>query len=111
MKRLFFLPLAAILILGACSHKSLPEGVMDADQMVEFLVEAYRLEAYNTVMYRGNTSFLAPERRAAYDDILRRQGIDRETVEKSLEYYSNHPREYKDILDTVSSRMSNQTIL
>lgn len=106
MKRISFLTLAAALILGACGSNDLPEGVMDADQMAAFLTEAYQLEAYNTVMYRGNTADLAPEIRSAYDDILKRQGLSRKMVETSLEYYGNHPREYKEILDEVSVRMN-----
>ena len=106
MKSHLLLPLVAALTLAACSHNTLPEGVLDAGQMADFLSEAYQLEAYNTVMYRGNTDDPAPEVRAAYDDILRRQGISRDEVEKSLEYYSRHPLEYKEILDEVNSRIA-----
>lgn len=106
MTRRFFLPLVAALTLAACSHNTLPEGVMDAERMADFLIEAYMLEAYNTVMYRGNTTDLAPDVRAAYDEILRRNGLTRDEVETSLEYYSKHPNEYKEILEEVSRRMA-----
>lgn len=106
MTRRFFLPLVAALTLAACSHNTLPEGVMDADRMADFLIEAYMLEAYNTVMYRGSTTDLAPDVRAAYDEILRRNGLTRDEVETSLDYYGKHPREYKEILEEVSRRLA-----
>ena len=98
--------LAALLTLSACRTQGLPEGILDSDQMVAFLSDAYRLEAYNLVMYRGNSD-ISPEVRAVYDDILQRNGITQQEVEASLEYYSNHPVEYKEILNRVAANSEN----
>ncbi len=100
MKRLT--PLLLLALLCACHGKGLPEGVMDKEAMVGFLTEAYRLEAYNNVMYKGRTAEVAPEVRTAYDDLLRRMDIDAATVEQSINYYSQHPLEYKEILEEVN---------
>ena len=106
--RKYLMVLAAAAMLCGCHGKSLPEGVLDAEQMESFLVEAYQLEAYTMVMYRGNSSEPAPEVRAAYDDILRRQGVSKEDVERSMEYYSHHPAEYKEILNKVTERLNKE---
>lgn len=104
MKR--FAPILVIaLALLSCHKQQLPEGVLSHEQMTGFLADAYRLESYNLVMYRGNTEVMAPEVRAAYTDILNRQGITQDEVETSLKYYSNHPDEYKEILDEVATRI------
>ncbi len=92
-------------MLSACHHSNLPDGILDEEKMADFLAEAYQLEAYTLVMYHGNNE-PSPEVRAAYDDILGRQGITRQQVEESLEYYSGHPAEYKAILDKVTARIS-----
>lgn len=105
MKRFTFLFLVAM--LAACNGNGLPEGVLDKEAMVSFLSEAYQLEAYNTIMYKGRSTDMAPEVRTAYDDLLQRNGLTSEKVEKSLEYYSNHPREYKEILEEVNRSLAN----
>lgn len=107
MKR-YLIILAAALTLCACSHKGLPEGVLNADQMTAFLIDAYRLEAYNTIMYKGSSTDISPDVHAAYDDILRQHGITRKQVETSLAYYGNHPAEYKEILNEVNKAIQTE---
>lgn len=104
----YIIILAAALTLCACSHKDLPEGVLDADKMAAFLTDAYRLEAYNTILYKGNSTDISPDVRAAYDDLLDRHGITRKQVEASLAYYGKHPAEYKEILSEVNDSLQTE---
>lgn len=100
--------LATAVVMAACGHNSLPEGVMDAERMADYLTEAYTLEAYNVVENKSNPNSLTPEVKAAYDDILRRQHLTVDEVEASLAYYGKHPDKYHPILDEVSKRLAKE---
>lgn len=104
MKKLPLL-LLAVSMLCACGRQKLPEGVLDNESMTAFLTEAYTLESYNAIRSKSDNDSLSADVRAAYDEILRRNGITKEEVEASLEYYGNHPDEYRTILDEVAKRL------
>lgn len=96
------------MMLTACHNDSLPEGVLNQQQMTRFLHEAYLLEGYCAIETRYRFDSLSPEMIYAYDDILAEQGITREQVETSLAYYSNHPEEYLAIHDSVAALLETQ---
>lgn len=104
MKRTVLL-IALAFAATACTHKGLPEGIMTHDQMVDFLTDAYMLEGFYAVETQYRYDALSDEVIRVYDSILNAQGLDRETVEKSLEYYGTHPEAYKkvheEVLDTL----------
>lgn len=97
--------LCLVLMLAACNNDRLPKDVLDHQQMVDFLCESYLLEGYCAIETRYNFDSLTPEMIYAYDDILAEQGITREQVEASLEYYSRHPEKYKAIHEEVSAAL------
>ena len=105
MKRTLFI-LAASLLLGACSHKQQPEDIIDVDRMAAFLADAYTLESYNSIESKSDNDTLSLAVRSAYDDILRRHGLTQKEVEKSLDYYGNHPDQYRVVLDEVANRLN-----
>lgn len=98
----------AILLMAACSSNSRPEGILDQQQMTDFLREAYLLEGYCAIETRYIFDSLTPEMIYAYDDILAEQGITREQVEASLAYYANHPEEYTAIHEAVAAELEAQ---
>lgn len=100
MNRIVLL-LSALLLLSACHREGRPSNVMDHEQMVAFLTEAYMLEGFYAVETEYRYDSLLPEVVAAYDGILADQGLTRKKVERSLKYYSEHPAEYQVIHDSV----------
>lgn len=104
MKRVLLVVAAALLACG-CHHAERPADVMDADQMVAFLFEAYQLEGFYAVetQYRYDAVSDAVLRR--YDSILEAQGLTRQDVERSFDYYSAHPDLYSAIQDSVVARL------
>ena len=96
------------LMLSACHSDGLPEGILNHQQMVDFLHESYLLEGYCAIETRYNFDSLTPEMIYAYDDILAAQGITREQVETSLAYYVNHPEEYSAIHEAVVASLETQ---
>lgn len=105
MKRILLFSLFTASLFCGCHRASLPEGVLNHDQMVDFLCEAYRLEAFYAVETRYNYDTLSPEWLRAYDDILQSQGITRAQVDTSLTYYARHPEPYSAIQQDVLARM------
>ena len=98
MKRTLFI-LAASLLLGACSHKQQPEDIIDVDRMAAFLADAYTLESYNSIESKSDNDTLSLA-------VLRRHGLTQKEVEKSLDYYGNHPDQYRVVLDEVAKRLN-----
>lgn len=104
MKKLLPL-LALVLICSACRHDGLPEGVLDAPAMTEFLADAYLLEGFYAIETQYRYDRLTDEVIRYYDSILERHGITREQVERSLDYYTAHPDAYQAIHDSVVVRL------
>lgn len=81
--------------------------MLDKDQMVAFLTEAYKLEAYFAVETRYNYDSVSADMLAAYDKILADGGITKEQVETSITYYAQHPERYeaiqREVLVTLDS--------
>lgn len=103
---LFF---AAALLLGACRHKEhVPEGIMDTAEMASFLYDAYLLEGYYAITNNHSYDTVAPEALKAYDDLLRRHHVDRETVDSSMAYYAERPEVYARINDAALQRLEKE---
>lgn len=110
MKRtLLTIMLAAGVMLTACHNDSKPEGLLNQEQMVDFLTEACLIEGYCAIETRYNFDSLTPEMVYAYDEILAEQGITREQVETSLAYYAKHPEEYIAIHENVAAALNGIT--
>ena len=91
--------------MAACGGKRLPDGVLDHDQMVDFLTDAYMLEGYYAVETNYGFDSISPEMARAYDDILDRHGITRQQVETSLDYYAHNLVPYNKINKEVEARI------
>jgi hypothetical protein len=93
------------LLFVSCNKDKRPADVMDEQQMVDFLSEAYLLEGFYAVESGYQYDALTPQMLRAYDSILAAQGLDRETVEKSFDYYVTHLDTYQVIQDSVLARI------
>lgn len=96
---------AAVMLLVSCGHHGRPDGVISPLKMSEFLTEAYLIEAYNNLSNPVNRDSISSDIRAAYDDLLARQGLTQEQVERSLDYYGHNPDQYEKILNDVMYRL------
>ena len=109
-RNIISIAVAAALLLGACHHKkTLPEGIMDTSQLIEFLTEAYLLEGYFAIESNHTYDTVTPEVLRAYDDMLRKYGISRAVVDSSLAYYAEQPDMYAKINDAVLRRLDDET--
>lgn len=108
MNKLSLPILVAATLLAACHNDRQPDGILDHQQMVDFLTDAYIIEGYCAIETRYNFDSLTPEMLYAYDDILAEQGITREQVEASLVYYANHPDKYLSIHEDVAAALNEE---
>lgn len=66
------------------------------------------IESYTTIINPMHTDSLPDDIFAAYSDLLQRQGVTQEEVEKSLEYYGHNPDQYEKILNEVLYRLEDE---
>ncbi len=92
---------AALLLVAACRSEQRPTDVLAPQAMAAVLADAYMLEGFYAVETEYRYDTMLPEVLAAYDDILTRHGTSREAVERSFEYYSAHPDQYRPIQDSA----------
>lgn len=95
----------AMALLG-CRHQQLPEDVLPADKMVDFLTAAYQLEAVYALETQYRYDRLTESVVTGYDSILEVLHLDRQQVETSLQYYSDHLDAYQAIQDSVVARLN-----
>ena len=105
MKKTLLLPLVALFLVTACRQPELPEGIMTESQMVDFLQEAYLLEGFYAIETQYRYEALTTDALRRYDSLLDAQGLTRDDVERSFDYYSSHPDLFQVIQDTVVARL------
>lgn len=108
MKQLV-LPLLCLLLLGACNRTQRPDDVLDADAMVNVQTDLYLIEGVYAAESQYRFDTVSPEITGAVDAVLKKHHISREQMEKSLDYYSKHPDEYKTIQEKISTRIDKLT--
>jgi hypothetical protein len=96
--------IVATIAFGACREKT-PNGVLDKEQMTQFLIEIYLAEA------RLGNMALEPDSAwrvfGAYEKaLLQRKGLPDSVVKKSYSYYLEHPEDMQEILDAVMDSLS-----
>ncbi len=102
----FLLPV--LLAVVACHGDRRPADVMEPEQMVAFLTDAYLIEGYYAVETQYRYDVLTPEAKRSYDSILDVHSVSREEVERSLDYYTRHLDEYQAIHEEVVARLTAQ---
>lgn len=104
MKKLL-IPILTLLLLAACQHGKLPQGVMSKEKMVDFLTDAYLLEGFYAIETQYRYDVLPEHVLASYDSILRVHSLSREDVERSFDYYTHDLTLYQQIQDSVVARL------
>lgn len=94
-----------LLATTACRQDQRTSGVLDANTMTEVLTDLYLLEGYYAIESQYRFDSMSPELLSACDTLLEKHHVTRENVEKSFDYYSQHPEEYKSIQEDVAARL------
>lgn len=104
------LPVALLLcgVLSSCNSDEVPPDVMSEERMASFLQEAYLIEGFYAVETGFHYDTLQPEMIGTYDSLLSRYGLNRETFEHSVDWYTAHPEVYQRVHDTVLARFERE---
>ena len=112
MKKCGFVLLPVILALlcglSSCHSDAVPEGVMDEERMASFLQEAYLIEGFYAVESHFHYDTLQAEMLGAYDTLLAHYDLTREDFERSVDWYTSHPKVYQAVHDTVLARIDRE---
>lgn len=94
MRKLFYLGCIALL-LASCDH---PINVLDADDMAAVLADIHVAEATmnNKISYAS-----LDIKRAYYEGVFEKHGISHETFNKSIDWYSHHPKQFEEVYAQV----------
>lgn len=108
--RIVLLFVAVAMFFCSCHHdEKLPEGIMDTSEMIDFMTDVYILEGYFAIENNHNYDTVSPEALRAYDEMLRKHGVNREQADSSLGYYAERPELFAEINDAALRRLEKET--
>lgn len=96
----------------ACSNfkPSIPADVLDADKMVEILVDVHKADAYitlKTVADFQNYQKLQ-KKNAFYNSIYVKYNTNQAKFDKSLSFYVQHPELFKTVYQKVVAKLNDE---
>lgn len=106
MNKLRILPLLLVSILLSLSSckKDLPtKDLIEKEQFIEILADIHLGEAMRSSRHRIDKKNLRSSE--MYESVLRKHGVSKETLEKTIRYYSRHPKVYDEIYQKVLNRL------
>ncbi len=96
MKRVLLCCVLCLILLSGCSMR--PWGVLSHDKMVAVLLDVHIAEAAMKVV---DTSAKRIERQEYYNTVFGKHNITKEQFDKSLDWYSHHPKLLIEVYDDV----------
>lgn len=98
--------LVCLLLLYSCSNEpSVPKGVLTPKKMEAVLYDAVLADEWVGFAGLQDSTFrLFSKSTALYDSILHIHDVTKETFQKSLQFYQQHPDILKDILESLRQK-------
>jgi hypothetical protein len=108
--RIIYLFSVLLIISVSCNQgNKIPKEIIDRQHMQELMWDMLRADVF-LIDYagKGDTAFnRSKESIAFYQKVLTFHNTSKEEFKKSLDWYQQHPKEMKVILDTLQSRQGN----
>lgn len=103
--------LLALMVLCACnpSVPERPEGILPDSTMRNLIIE-FSLADAAAIVNKTDQRFKPFLAELGYEAALKKQGIDRETLIRSLEYYEKHPKLLEKIYDDAIAELNKRQI-
>lgn len=104
-----FFVLISIILLFACKggeeNVSVPADIIQPDSMIGILVDFHLVEAAisDKQQQKKNVAYYTDY---YYQEILKKHQISRVDLDKAFDFYSYHPKLYREIYDQVLSELS-----
>ena len=95
----------AIAIATAICSCGEPQPEIPEDKCAEIIFQMHRADAILTL--KGfNDANLSNDSLSYYNDVFIKEGITRKQFYQTIEWYINHPKQYKDLYDKVIKKVS-----
>jgi hypothetical protein len=99
----YLIPILLFGLIG-CSQSQqkepLPPNILDSDEMVSLLVDLQLLEGANSIkMFQGDTG--QTNYNLLYTTVFNKHGIQKETFDTCMTYYTHHGEDMEKIYDRV----------
>ena len=98
--------IASATLLFSCNKNKLPEGVLDEKTMVAVLTDMHTADAYFKVTTGSEYDTIIGEINYTYNQIFKQHGTTKEDFEKSMEYYSKNPKQYRAMYEKVVLKLN-----
>jgi hypothetical protein len=96
----------SVVILVACNNKRAPKGIMEPEPMQAVLWDMFMagefLQGYVLLQDTGINKLVKSDQ--VYNKVLALHKIDRETFDKSMNWYRQHPQMMKEVLDSIAAQ-------
>ena len=98
--------LVSALLMSACNKNKVPEGVIKEKTMIELLTEMHTADAYfnNITGYECDT--MIGEINYTYNQIFKKYGTTKEGFERSMDYYSQNPKKFREMYEKVVLKLN-----
>ncbi len=105
MKRLVLV--LFILVLGSCSkERSVPEGILPKDRLVEVIVDLQRAEALVNSKQDTNRAIRDLRAKTYSEQVFEKYGISKEVYIESIEFYSLETKELEELIKSVAIKLN-----
>lgn len=102
-----------VVLLVACSSKRTPKGILEPKPMQavlwDMLMAGEFLQGYVLLRDTGIHKLVKSDQ--VYNKVLALHKIDRETFDKSLDWYRKHPQIMKEVLDSIAAQNTEKSDL
>jgi hypothetical protein len=109
MRIIYSISLLLIIFTSCNQGNKIPKEIIDRQHMQELMWDMLRADVF-LIDYagKGDTAFnRSKESITFYQKVLVLHNTSKEEFKKSLDWYQQHPKEMKVILDTLQSRQGN----
>lgn len=98
--------LFSALLMFACNKNKVPEGIIKEKTMIELLTEMHTADAYFTLITDYECDTMIGEINYTYTQIFKKHGTTKEQFERSLDYYSQNPKKFREMYEKVVLKLN-----
>lgn len=92
----------------SCQSDKIPKDIIQEDTMVSILTEIHLADAYFSIMTDEKDKNQENSSEQAYTKILEQYNVSPKDFEKSIDYYTEHPNEFRNIYEKVILQLDNK---
>jgi len=96
----------------ACAGEKIPKQVVPVNDMSKIMWDLMKVDEYFIrITSKDSLNKLAKENIRLYDQVFRSYGMERKKFYDSYAYYTAHPQQYKELIDSMEAISTKQRAL